>query len=545
LSVRARLALALIAVSVLLPGTFGTSLFDRDEGWYAQVSREMVESGDWVVPHYRGQPWLAKPPLLYWCIAAGFKLCGVHDWAARLVPIACMLVAVQLLATLTQRLFDTRTAIVATLTFITALLPAVVGRLVLTDSLLLVWVLAACVLLHRLAVGTPEAGAGGPERTLWLTVGFWACVGLGVLTKGPAIVLFAGAFGLALWIAVPRRRGWMRPSFWLGALVAVAIAAPWFIAVAIRESDRLAGQFLWSEVFARLVSAPHGQTGPPGYHAVVALGGWFPWSVLVPGALIEAWAVRRREPSVRAVLWWLALPWALLEVIPSKLPHYTFPCYAAVAMLLARMWLTGAERAAAGQERLVRQAWALLGIVLGLAVVAFSVFAPSGTWSGPLGLAGAVLAVGFAAVALLIWRGPWIHAWAATVATMAAWYVVVGLTLLPSLEPHRLSRRAADAANARLQPGDACVVAGYTEPTLFFYLRVPASEVSAEDLPLLLRSPRCGTAVIATSEALASAGITDLPDDAAALRGLNYAHGRTEQIHVFRVGPAAALAVDP
>src|SRR5262245_57637690 len=82
-----RLLLLAVSLAALLPGVFGVSLFDRDEGWYAQVSREMARSGDWVVPTWLGKPWLAKPPLLYWCVAALFRVFGEHAAAARMVSV--------------------------------------------------------------------------------------------------------------------------------------------------------------------------------------------------------------------------------------------------------------------------------------------------------------------------------------------------------------------------------------------------------------------------------------------------------------------------
>ncbi|GAF95834.1 unnamed protein product, partial [marine sediment metagenome] len=81
------LLLLIVALAVLVPGTIGVSLVDRDEGWYAQVCREMLESGDWLIPRYLGEVWLAKPPLLYWLVTMSYSLFGVGEWQARLVPV--------------------------------------------------------------------------------------------------------------------------------------------------------------------------------------------------------------------------------------------------------------------------------------------------------------------------------------------------------------------------------------------------------------------------------------------------------------------------
>ena len=99
---RDRLLLAILSLALLLPGTFGVSLTDRDEGWYGQVSREMLTSGDWLTPRYLGAPWLAKPPLLYWCAAGSFAVFGVEAWAGRLVSVLAMVGVVQLLGALAE-----------------------------------------------------------------------------------------------------------------------------------------------------------------------------------------------------------------------------------------------------------------------------------------------------------------------------------------------------------------------------------------------------------------------------------------------------------
>ncbi len=194
---RDRLLLLGVSLLVLLPGTFGVSLVDRDEGWYAQVSREMLETGDWLVPRYLGEPWLGKPPLLYWCVAASFRVFGLHERAGRLVSVLAMTMAVQLLATLASELYGRRAAFFASVSFITAAMPAVVGKLLITDALLLLWMMAACVALWHIAT----------RGVTWTrAAAFWVCMGLGLLTKGPAILLFVGVFVAAASIWWRRRR---------------------------------------------------------------------------------------------------------------------------------------------------------------------------------------------------------------------------------------------------------------------------------------------------------------------------------------------------
>ena len=131
MTARDRVLLTVLSLAVLIPGTFSVSLFDRDEGWYAQVSREMLDRGDWLVPHYLGEAWIAKPPLLYWCVASSYALFGVHVWAARLVPVLATVGVMHLLATLAAGLYCRRVAWIASVSFITAGMPIVIGKMLL------------------------------------------------------------------------------------------------------------------------------------------------------------------------------------------------------------------------------------------------------------------------------------------------------------------------------------------------------------------------------------------------------------------------------
>ena len=87
---RDRTILLLLSLAILIPGTWGVSLVDRDEGWYAQVAREMVDSGDWLVPRYLGDVWVHKPPLLYWLVSASWTVFGIGEASARLVSVLAM-----------------------------------------------------------------------------------------------------------------------------------------------------------------------------------------------------------------------------------------------------------------------------------------------------------------------------------------------------------------------------------------------------------------------------------------------------------------------
>src|SRR5207237_10378042 len=134
------LALLIVLPALLLYPCLNFRLLEPDEGRYAEIGREMLVRGDWVVPHLQGEPYLDKPPLLYWLVVLSYELFGVHDWAARLVPAAAVHVTILLAYLFGRRLVGERAAIRGAV--LLALTPGLVGmgRLLVLDGLLTFWV---------------------------------------------------------------------------------------------------------------------------------------------------------------------------------------------------------------------------------------------------------------------------------------------------------------------------------------------------------------------------------------------------------------------
>jgi len=522
-----RVLLAIFALAVLLPGTFGVSLTDRDEGWYAQVSREMLASGDWLVPTYLGQPWIAKPPLLYWCVAGSYGLLGVHVWAARLVSVLAMVGVVQLLGTLAGELYNRRVALIASVSFLTAGLPVVIGKMLLTDALLLFCCLAAMVALWRIA-------ARGPSFKL--AAAFWVLVGSAILAKGPAVFVFVGAFALGLLTRPGARGRLLSARLWLAAPLGVIVAAPWYIYVAQHAGGTLFEQFFWYEVASRIVSTPHGHGGPPGYYLLLSLAGWLPWTALVPGAVVETWRARRGDRASWLLLLWCGLPWLLLELIQSKLPHYILPCYVPLAIMFARMWDTGLDRSPTRGQRLVLGIWATVPILVGLGLIAAAVAWRGAAWTTAGAAAGIALALGFAVAARYVTRGRLWPAWLSAAGATAVFHILVGLWLLPTLEPYRLSRLIAEQANSLSKPGERILVRGYDEPSTFFYLREPGRVVAGDEFATELAAAS-SSVLIARDDCLRAARISPDSSDPRWRRveGFNYVKGRNETVWVARL----------
>src|SRR5262245_34023894 len=179
------LLLVLVLPALLLYPRLDFHLLEPDEGRYAEIPRELLARGDWVVPHLQGEPYLDKPPLLYWLVALSYTVFGVSPAAARLVPALAVHATVLAVYLIGRRSVGERAARLGALAL--ALAPGFVGvgRLLVLDGLLALWVTLAILAAF-------EALRGGRTRPGWWLLAS-AALGLGVLTKGPVILILVAA----------------------------------------------------------------------------------------------------------------------------------------------------------------------------------------------------------------------------------------------------------------------------------------------------------------------------------------------------------------
>jgi 4-amino-4-deoxy-L-arabinose transferase-like glycosyltransferase len=538
--------LAALAVLVLIPGIH-VSLFDRDEGWYAEVCREMVQSGDWWTPRYLGSAWLAKPPLAYWLIASSYSLFGIGAWQGRIVSVLASAAVVVMVALIGARLCSRRAGIAAGVVFATAALPAIAGRMVLTDPVMLACTLAA-VLLH-------ERAAGDRHRTSRVrhavACGYWALIGLGLLAKGPATPLFAGAFAVALAVVPERRQAIRDWRWWAWAPVAIVVAAPWYAAMALTQPEAFTAHLLGNGIVSRVLDPIEGHGGLPGYYLLVSAACLLPWTALVPSALAQAIG-RRKDEAARLLVVWMAVPWVLLELTSTKLPHYVLPCYVPLAILVGRLLdrIAGQDASPAGMAPVVRRllgawGWTLVAASAACSIVALTYGDPR--YRLPAAACTALFGAGIAVAAVLINRGRLAAAGFAVVSACIVFHTVLGWWLLPSLDPLWVSRRLAERLDAAAANGEPIFVCGYEEPSTFFYLGHSARVMALPAIRSVLASR--ASAVIALSDralseladaapgtpSVDSVGRFKAGMDPNPVRGFSYVKGRTETVWIARV----------
>lgn len=356
----ARRATWLVAVTLaafaLVRGVGSAPLMDPDEGRNAEVAREMAESGDFVVPHLIGLPYLDKPVLYFATGAAAIALLGPTELAARLPSIGFTLATVALVVLFGSRRFGRETGWIAGLALATSPLVVAFARIVIFDSALMFWVTAASL---AFLVGWERDG------WRWFALG-WAAAGCATLTKGPVGLLLPLMLALA-WALLCGRR--LRPLFHPAGLLAyVGVVAPWFLAVTARHPEFPHYAFV-RETFERVTTDRMRRTGPITYFLPLLLLGALPWIWLplaVPRRWLEAWRERRAGGAIDVyLLLWVLLPLVFFSLSQSKRPGYILPVFPAVALIAGRALVEGAAARRVAALCVGLSALAAVGLALG------------------------------------------------------------------------------------------------------------------------------------------------------------------------------------
>jgi 4-amino-4-deoxy-L-arabinose transferase-like glycosyltransferase len=317
---RTSLAILIALPAMLLYPTLDFHLLEPDEGRYAQIPREMITTGDWVVPHLQGKPYLDKPPLLYWLIALSYTLFGVSEESARLIPALAIHATILAVYLLGRRSLGERTAFWGAL--LLAIAPGFLGmgRLLILDGLLTLFVTLAIFCTYE-AIRNPAF-----DRRWWYIAALAA--GLGVLTKGPISLLL-----LAPPVWVYRRlcaeRCEIRKRDIAGFLAVVAaINIPWYVGIFLREPVFLR-YFFWEHNVMRFIK-PFDHLQPFWYYLPILLGGLMPGTVMLYGFakhIASGEPMQSRTPALGFFLLCGLFCVAFFSASGCKLPTYILPAF--------------------------------------------------------------------------------------------------------------------------------------------------------------------------------------------------------------------------
>ena len=318
-------------------------LANPDEGRNAEIAREMVASGDWVTPRLDGVNYFEKPPLVYWTVAAGLQLFGPSEWAARAAPLIFALGGALFTYAAARLIYGRSTALAAALILGTSLLYCVLARFLILDMAVSV-LMSAALFCFILGVRAPPPAPGTsswavPRR--WWFYGLYASAALATLAKGLMGFLVTGAV-MFLWLLLCSQWKRLRP-FYLptGALLFLAIAAPWHLLVAAHNPTWFHRYVVYEHV-ERLLTPAASRAGPWWYFIPIVLLGLFPWSGFLwaagRSALRGGWTDRSKNADTWFFAIWAGFIFLFFSASHSKLPPYILPVFPALAVLIGR-WL--------------------------------------------------------------------------------------------------------------------------------------------------------------------------------------------------------------
>ena len=533
--------LVLASLVLFLPGFFQIPPVDRDEARFAQATKQMIETGDYIDIRFQDEVRYKKPVGIYWLQAAAVRTAealGVPGarttiWLYRIPSLLGAIGAVLTTYWCALAFVSRRGALLAALMMASSTLLGVEARLAKTDAMLLFTVVPAMAVLARVYLAPRDDLSARPGWGM-LAV-FWTAIAAGILIKGPLILMFVGLAAATLSI-------FERSGRWLLALRPLAgfgwvflIVLPWFIAIYLRVGSTFLVDSVGEDMLAKIASAKETHGAPPGLYFVLFFVTFFPASMLAGLATPAVWAVRR-EPAARFLLAWLIPSWIVFELVVTKLPHYVLPLYPAIAILIA---------GAVESKVLSRRLWLVRGLMWWLFVpIMISIIAVIGAVviNRDLALFAWPFFAGAIVCGLFAWQlyeedgaeRSFVRASAAAALMAFGNYAVV----VPSLVPVFPSVTFADVLRHSSCEHPVAASVGYEEPSLVFLAGTSTRLTDASSAADFLRQGGCRFAFVDTHQERAFA----LRAEAVGLRykrepnieAFNFSNGQQFTVAVFR-----------
>ncbi|MGB8399799.1 ArnT family glycosyltransferase [Bradyrhizobium sp.] len=537
---RAIVFLTLCGLVFFLPGFFTIPPIDRDEARFAQATKQMVETGDFVDIRFQDDVRYKKPVGIYWLQAAtvetasalGLPRAQLRIWLYR-VPSLVGAIGAVLLTYWTALAFVTRRgAAFAALMMCSCVLLGGEARLAKTDAMLLLTVIAAMGAMAWVYLSWQRGEDPAHPPWSYPTI-FWTALAGGILLKGPLILMFVG-LTIAVLAILDRTAVWfwrMRPVWGLTWLLVLVL--PWFVAIFWRAGDAFFSDSVGGDMLSKL-AAQESHGAPPGLYLLLFWVTFWPGAPLAGMAAPAVWRARR-EPGAQYLLAWLVPSWIVFELVLTKLPHYVLPLYPAIAILTA----------GALERRVLSRSWLRRGAAWWFAIPAIaSVIAIAGAIKlthQPVFPAWPILAAAMIFGLFAWWLFEDSRAERSFLnAAIAAMLLAAGIygVVVPSLTTLFPSAEVARALRNVVCVGPKAAAAGFHEPSLVFMTGTDTTLTDGSGAADFLGQGSCRFALVeARSErnfVQRAEAIGLRYNVATRIDGYNISQGRAISIAIFR-----------
>jgi 4-amino-4-deoxy-L-arabinose transferase-like glycosyltransferase len=470
------LLLALLAAGLFFVNLGGPALWEKDEPYYAEGAREMLVSGDYLVPQFNFEPRLNKPILHYWFILLSYRLFGVGEFSARFSTACFATLLVLVTYWLGARLFERRSAFVSAALLATSYGFVTWGRRAYTDITLAAFITAA------LAFFWVGIEGEGKRHCLWAG---YAAMALAFMTKGPVGVLLPVLI-ISIYLGVTRSLSrWRKLEIPVGLLIFLALVLPWYLYIIAARGVSVLVDSGSREVLSRFFTGSFSHGKSLLFYPQVLAGDAAPWIVFLPSAFWW-WLKRRKGADGREKKSFSFLLISVLVIFTFfmlgrfKASHYLLPILPPLFLLLGKP-VAELGRAGGKSARLFSVPAAVLGALFFaggiVCILEMKVLTIPETLFFPLWLIPATLFLASIVLVFLLVRGKRGVVLSALVVCAALVYMETALDGAVLFEQYRPLKPMAGTIARVAAPGDAVVCFGGLKTSLVFYLERPVGVV--------------------------------------------------------------------
>lgn len=537
--------LTLLTLAMVLPGLSSLPVIDRDEARFAQASVQMADTNDLLNIKFQDEARNKKPAAAYWAQTAMIKVFAGGDerriWSQRIPSALAALLTILALYWGGLRMVGRKAALISCALLATSLIFVFEGHIAKTDALL-----CASTTVMFASLGRLRSSTGRIE--VWA---FWIALGFSIMIKGPIGPLLATLSLLSLWIW-ERNLSWAKPLLNWGAIALfVLIWLPWAIAIFAATDGAFFMESLGKDFGGKVVSGQENHGAPPGAHSLAIWATLWPANLFLLPALAYAIKALRSgtdNPVIRsmrlAICW--ALPfWVLIEIMPTKLPHYGLPVFPALCLMMGPVVVAMSQIKGFAKTRFVGGLIFILStaLVLGVLLGAQSLYGNTDTAITSYIICGASGLMGIMA-GFALWGNKIRLSLSATLLSAAIAMIGAYSYILPNLTEFKTSEYLATEIKRFAPNVDSSAIHSphYTEPSLVYHvgknINVKGGDIDLSDGRLVILN-----ALREDAEALNQSLISlaksrgECLESSLPVKGFNYSKGDPLNLVILRAVP--------